>query len=160
PRRRAPVEDIHTGGPHMSARRGIVPFLMVLAVIGLAGPAPARAQGGPIKVGMLVPLTGGAAQTGKDMVNGFQLWLDENGNQIGGRKVEVIVEDSQGLPNIALAKLRKLVESDKVHVLVGEVFAHIGLAMAPKVDEYKIPMLYPVIASDDLTQRKPARWVV
>jgi branched-chain amino acid transport system substrate-binding protein len=43
---------------------------------------------------------------------------------------------------------------------VGETFAHIGYAMAPLVDEYKIPMLYPVIAADDLTQRKPAKWVV
>ena len=88
------------------------------------------------------------------------MWLDENGQMIAGRKVEVIVEDSQGQPNVALTKLQKLVESDQVHVLVGEVFAHIGYAMAPKVDEYRIPMLYPVIAADDLTQRKPAKWVV
>ena len=64
-------------------------------------------------------------------------------SMIAGRKVEVIVEDSQGQPNVALTKLQKLVESDKVQVLVGEVFAHIGYAMAPKVDEYRIPMLYP-----------------
>jgi branched-chain amino acid transport system substrate-binding protein len=75
-------------------------------------------------------------------------------------KVEVIVEDSQGKPDVALTKLRKLVENDKVQVLLGEVFAHIGYAMAPRVDEYKVPMLYPVIAADDLTQRKPAKWVV
>jgi branched-chain amino acid transport system substrate-binding protein len=61
---------------------------------------------------------------------------------------------------VALTKLRKLVENDKVQVLLGEVFAHIGYAMAPRVDEYKVPMLYPVIAADDLTQRKPAKWVV
>jgi branched-chain amino acid transport system substrate-binding protein len=73
---------------------------------------------------------------------------------------EVIVEDSQGKPDVALTKLRKLVENDKVQVLLGEVFAHIGYAMAPRVDEYKVPMLYPVIAADDLTQRKPAKWVV
>jgi len=123
-------------------------------------PGPAWAQKGPIKVGIIAPMTGGAAQIGKDMVNGFNMWLGENGNQITGRTVEVIVEDSQGQPNIALTKLRKLVESDKVHILVGEVFAHIGYALAPKVDEYKVPMLYPVIAADDLTQRKPAKWVV
>src|SRR2546426_5085364 len=94
------------------------------------------------------------------MTSGISMWLDENGQTIAGRKVEVIVEDSQGQPNVALTKLQKLVESDKVHVLVGEVFAHIGYAMAPKVDDYRIPMLYPVIAADDLTQRKPAKWIV
>jgi len=136
---------------------------LILAVVATAvalGPGAAWAQKGPIRIGVIAPMTGGAAQIGKDMVNGLSMWLGENGNQIAGRTVEVIVEDSQGQPNIALTKLRKLVESDKVHILIGEVFAHIGYALAPKVDEYKIPMLYPVIAADDLTQRKPSKWVV
>jgi len=136
-------------------------IVTVLAVLVLAaGTLPSAAQKGPIKIGVIAPMTGGAAQAGKDMTNGLQMWLDENGNQMAGRKVEVIIEDSQGQPNVALTKLQKLVERDKVNVLVGELFAHIGYAMAPKVDEYRIPMLYPVIAADDLTQRKPAKWVV
>jgi branched-chain amino acid transport system substrate-binding protein len=135
-------------------------FAVLAVVLGVAVVLPAGAQKGPIKIGIVAPMTGGAAQIGKDMTNGMQMWLDEHGGQIAGRKVEMIVEDSQGLPNVALTKLQKLVERDAVHVLVGEVFAHIGYAMAPKVDEYKIPMLYPIIAADDLTQRKPAKWVV
>jgi branched-chain amino acid transport system substrate-binding protein len=131
---------------------------LVLLLALVAGPV--AAQKGPIRIGFMAPMTGGAAQIGKDMVNGLTLWLDENGHQIAGRKVEVIVEDTQGQPNIALTKLRKFVETDKVHVLAGEVFAHVGYALAPKVDEYKVPMLYPVMAADDLTQRKPSRWVV
>jgi len=140
--------------------RRIASLLIAVALVGLAGLGPAEAQKGPIKVGFMAPTTGGAAQVGKDMVNGFQMWLDEHGGQIAGRKVEVIVEDTQGLPAVALTKLRKLVESDKVHVLAGLLFAHVGYALAPKVDEYKIPMLYPVVSADDLSQRKPARWVV
>jgi len=143
----------------MSTKR-TVSLLIALTLVGVVGLAPAEAQKGPIKIGVLAPLSGGAAQAGKDMVNGMTLWLDENGGQIAGRKAELVVEDSQGQPNVALTKLRKLVENDKVQVLVGELFAHIGYAMAPKVDEYRIPMLYPVIAADDLTQRKPAKWVV
>jgi branched-chain amino acid transport system substrate-binding protein len=134
--------------------------LLALAVAGALLAMPATAQKGPIKVGFMAPMTGGAAQVGKDMENGFRMWLEENGNQFAGRKVEVIVEDTQGQPNIALTKLRKLVESDRVHVLAGGLFAHVGYALAPKIDEYKIPMLYPVMAADDLTQRKPAKWVV
>jgi branched-chain amino acid transport system substrate-binding protein len=140
------------------ARQLTVIILAVLVVISVG--LPAAAQKGPIKIGVISPMTGGAAQAGKDMTNGMQMWLDENGGQMAGRKVEMIIEDSQGQPNIALTKLQKLVERDRVHVLVGELFAHIGYAMAPKVDEYRIPMLYPVIAADDLTQRKPAKWVV
>ena len=141
-------------------KKAVVSVLLALLFTGVAGSESVWAQKGPIKIGVIAPMSGGAAQIGKDMTNGIAMWLDENDQTIAGRKVEVIVEDSQGQPNVALTKLQKLVESDRVHILVGEVFAHIGYAMAPKVDEYRIPMLYPVIAADDLTQRKPAKWIV
>src|SRR6266851_6997090 len=144
----------------MGNKSVVVVIMGVLALLVCAGPGMVWAQKGPVKIGVITPMTGAAAAIGKDMVNGLTLYLEQNGQQIAGRKVEVIVEDSQGKPDVALTKLRKLVESDKVQVLLGEVFAHIGYAMAPRVDEYKVPMLYPVIAADDLTQRKPAKWVV
>jgi branched-chain amino acid transport system substrate-binding protein len=133
---------------------------VTLAVALAVGVGPASAQKGPIRVGFMAPMTGGAAAVGKDMSNGFTMYLDEIGHQMAGRKVEVIVEDTQGQPAVALTKLRKLVESDQVQILAGLLFAHVGYALAPKVDEYKIPMLYPVVSADDLTQRKPAQWVV
>jgi len=132
--------------------------LLVAATLLAASPAPA--QTGPIKIGFLAPLTGGAAQIGRDTVNGFEMYLAEVGNQIAGRKVELIVEDTAGNPATAITKMRKLVESDKVHIVMGEVFAHIGYALAAKADEYQIPTIFPVIAADDLTQRKPSKWVV
>jgi len=149
-----------TRGERAMGKKVIVSVLMTLVLVAIGEPGSAWAQKGPIKVGFLAPMTGGAAQIGKDMVNGLTMWLEENGNQIAGRKVEVIVEDTQGQPNIALTKLAKLVENDRVHVLAGGLFAHVGYALAPKVDQYGIPMLYPVMAADDLTQRKPAKWVV
>jgi branched-chain amino acid transport system substrate-binding protein len=135
-------------------------LLAVGLVIAIVGVGPAPAQKGPIRIGFLAPMTGGGAQVGKDMTNGLTMWLDENDWTIAGRKVDVIMEDTQGQPNVALTKLRKLVESDRVQVLAGETYAHVGYALAPKVDEYRVPMLYPIIAADDLTQRKPAKWVV
>lgn len=134
--------------------------LGILALAVLVGHAPARAQKGPIKIGFMGPMTGGAAQVGKDMVDGFRMYLDEVGHEIAGRKVEVIVEDSQGRPEVALTKLRKFVDGDKVDIVVGEAFAHIGLALASKADEIRIPMIFPVVAADDLTQRKRAKWLV
>ena len=149
-----------TKGDRAMRKKAAVSVLLALLITGLAGSESVWAQKGPIKIGVITAMTGGAAQIGKDMTNGITMWLDENNQTIAGRKVEVIVEDSQGQPNVALTKLQKLVESDRVHILVGEIFAHIGYAMAPKVEEYRIPMLYPVIAADDLTQRKPAKWIV
>src|SRR5713226_3537106 len=123
--------------------------------------APAAAQPRkPIKIGFLAPLTGGAAQIGRDTVNGFEMYLEEAGQQIAGRKVELIVEDTAGNPGTAITKFRKFVESDRVDMVVGEVFAHIGYALAPKAEKFKMPTIFPVIAADDLTQRKPSKWVV
>jgi branched-chain amino acid transport system substrate-binding protein len=149
-----------TKGDRAMGKKAVVSVLLALLLTSVAGSESVWAQKGPIRIGVITAMTGGAAQIGKDMTNGVSMWLDENNQTIAGRKVEVIVEDSQGQPNVALTKLQKLVESDRVHILVGEIFAHIGYAMAPKVEEYRIPMLYPVIAADDLTQRKPAKWVV
>jgi branched-chain amino acid transport system substrate-binding protein len=118
------------------------------------------AQQAPIKIGFTTDLTGTAAQPAKDMVNGLTLYLDEIGGQMAGRKVELIVEDTQGRPDVALTKLRKLVEHDRVHLVAGVLFGHLGYAMAPKVEEYKIPALFTVTAADDLTQRLKYRWVI
>src|SRR5580704_2691117 len=129
-------------------------LLATLALVaGVGVLVPAGAQKRPIKIGFLAPLTGGAAQVGRDTVNGFEMYLDEAGDEIADRKVQLIVEDTAGNPGTAITKFRKFVESDRVDMVVGEVFAHIGYALAPKADEYKMPTIFPVIAADDLTQR-------
>ena len=126
----------------------------------LAAPPGAPAQSAPIKIGFLAPLTGPFAQIGKDMVNGNQLYLTEIGGQVAGRKIEVVVEDDEGNPATALNKSRKLVDQDKVAIVTGGMLANVGYALQPYIDGQKIPATFPVIAADDLTQRKPAKWIV
>jgi branched-chain amino acid transport system substrate-binding protein len=140
--------------------RGVAALVLVAFGLALAAPLEAPAQGGPIKIGFLAPLTGPFAQVGKDMVNGTELYLDEIGRQVGGRKIELIVEDTEGQPATALNKSRKLVEQDKVHVLTGGLLANVGYALQPFIDGAQVPATYPVMAADDITQRKPARWIV
>jgi len=140
-------------------RRIIASLLAVVAVI-MVGPSRGWAQKGPIKVGFLTQMTGGGAAVGRDMSNGFTMYIEEAGKQIAGRKVEVIIEDTQGDPAQALTKLRKLVESDNVHAVAGIFLANEGYALAPKVDEYRIPTVWAVVSADDLTQRKPVKWAV
>jgi branched-chain amino acid transport system substrate-binding protein len=146
----------------MDARLAKILAVIVLTAFlaPLLAPAPLPAQSAPFKIGMLAPLTGPFAQTGKDMVNGTELYLDEIGRQVGGRKIELIIEDDEAQPATALNKSRKLVEQDKVHILTGGQLASIGYALQPYIDAQKIPATYPVIASDDITQRKPAKWIV
>ena len=136
--------------------------LIAMAVFALAGIAPgsAHAQSGPIKIGLLVPLTGAASALGKDMLAGTELYLDEINRQVAGRKIELIVEDTEGVTATALTKARKLVDQDHVAILTGGLLASTGYALHPFADAAKIPTTYPVMSSDDLTQRKPAKWVV
>ena len=131
---------------------------VVLALLVAAGATLAQAP--PIKIGFVTSLTGVAAQAGKDMVDGLTMYLEETKYQMGGRKVELIVEDDQGRPDTALAKLRKVVEHDQVHIVAGVLFGHLGYALAPKIEAYKIPGLITVAASDDLTQRLKYKWIV
>ncbi len=146
---------------HFSMRLRLIAVLVVAVFAApLLVSVPAGAQGGVVRIGMLAPLTGPFAQIGKDMLNGMDLALDEIGRQAGGRKIELIVEDTEGNPSTALTKARKLVEQDKVHLLTGGLLASTGYALHPYVDSQKIPTTYPVMSSDDLTKRVLAKWVV
>ena len=105
-------------------------IVSLLAVVALFIGRPGWAQKAPIKIGFLTQMTGGGAAVGKDMSSGFMMYLEEIGHQMGGRKVEVIIEDTQGDPAAALTKLRKLVESDNVHAVAGIFLANEGYALA------------------------------
>ena len=72
----------------------------------------------------------------------------------------LISEDSEAKPAVALTKVRKLVEKDRVHVVIGGLMASSGYALMPYADSKKIPAIYAIMASDDLTQRKPGKWMV
>jgi branched-chain amino acid transport system substrate-binding protein len=136
-------------------------WIAVAAGLILFNPAASWAQAkGPIKIGLIVPLSGGMAATGKDMLNGMQLYLEEIGYQAAGRKIELIVEDDEAVPATSLTKTRKLVEKDGVHLMTGGLMASTGYALAPYIDSKEIPTTYPIMAPDDLTQRQRAKWIV
>jgi branched-chain amino acid transport system substrate-binding protein len=133
--------------------------MLTVALVALPAPSPAKEKG-PIKIGFFAPLSGFAAQTGKDMLSGLELYLKEQKNMVSGRKIEVISEDTEAKPAVALTKVRKLVEKDGVHVLIGGLMASTGYALMPYIDQKKIPAVYAIMASDDLTQRHTAKWMV
>jgi branched-chain amino acid transport system substrate-binding protein len=139
-------------------------YLLAVLVAGLAaalaGGGPTLAAQGPIKIGLVTATTGIFSPNGRDMVNGFELALKEAGGKAAGREIQLLIEDDQGLPGPSLTKARKLVELDKVNLLTGPLAASSGYVLRDYVDEQKIPALFPVVSSDDLTQRKTSAWVV
>jgi branched-chain amino acid transport system substrate-binding protein len=122
--------------------------------------AHAAAQASSIKLGFLSPLSGAIAQAGKDMYSGCELFWEEAGWQLAGRKLEVILEDNEGLPATSLAKARKLVESDRVHMLAGVILSNVAYALVPYIDGQGVPTIYPINSADDLTQRKRPKWII
>ena len=84
-----------------------------------------------LRIGYLAPTTGIFAQVGKDMVDGFKMYLDEKNDKFGGAEVKFIVEDEQGKPDTAVTKAKKLILQDKVHIFVGGLLASTGYALAP-----------------------------
>jgi len=120
-----------------------------------AGMHDAGAQAKTLKIGFLYPVTGVFAAPGKYMQEGLELYLKEHNNTLGGMKVEVDVADDQGNPSIGLTQLRKLVEQDHVDVVFGPLSAAVGAAIVPYIEQHKVPAVYPIVSSDDLTQRTP-----
>jgi branched-chain amino acid transport system substrate-binding protein len=118
------------------------------------------AEKGPIKIGFIAPLSGAFAAQGKDMLAALEQYLEEIKYQAAGRKIEIIVEDDEANPAVGLTKTRKLVEKDGVHIMTGGMSAATAYAIAAYIDSKEIPMTYPIMAADDITQRKIPKWIV
>jgi branched-chain amino acid transport system substrate-binding protein len=138
-------------------------LIVVIAAAGLvaSGSVPAYSQArGPIRIGLIAPTTGVFAANGRDVINGFNLFWEEQGNTALGRRVEVTVEDDVGAPANTLTKARKLVDQDKVHLLVGPLTANSGIALRDYVHEAKVATLFPIVSADDITQRRRTPYIV
>jgi branched-chain amino acid transport system substrate-binding protein len=134
-------------------------ILLLLAAAAMVAPGGAAAEG-PIKIGFISPLTGAIAAAGKDMYSGCELYWQESGWQMAGRKVEVVLEDNEGNPATALVKLRKLVENDRVHMVAGVILSNVAYALVPFIEAQEMPTMYPINSADDLTQRKRPKWLI
>ena len=144
-------------------KKGLWTVLGVVVAVSfiMVSPSTLLAQGkGPIKIGFISPLSGGMAANGKDMLTGIELYLEEIGYQAAGRKIELLVEDDEANPATSLTKTRKLVEKDGVHIMTGGLMASTAYALAPYIDSKEIPMTYPIMSADDITQRKIPKWIV
>lgn len=113
-----------------------------------------------IKIGMLAPITGNAAAPGADMRDGLRLLLKEKGNTLGGRPIELIIEDSASDASTAVTKAKKLVENDGVSLIVGPLMATEAYAVAPYLKDKKVINILGVPSGDDLTQRLKSDYIL
>ena len=109
-------------------------------------------QTGPIKIGLLVPLTGPLATPGIDMVDGFKLFWEQVGNTAGGRKVEYVIADTTCNPDQAITQARRLVHQEKVHIMIGPLCGHEGPAVAQVSKETGVPLVMDTAGADNVTK--------
>jgi branched-chain amino acid transport system substrate-binding protein len=89
------------------------------------------AQGAPFKIGLILPMTGQQATTGRQIEAAAKLWMAQNGDTVAGRKVQLIVKDDTSLPDVTRRVAQELVVNDKVDVLAGMGITPSALAVAP-----------------------------
>ena len=115
---------------HMTSRRSVLTqgaALLGATSAGILAPQSALAQSGKIRVGFMLPYTGTFAQLGVAIENGVRMAINEQGGKLGGREIEWFKVDDESEPSKAIENANKLVQRDKVDVLIGTV--HSGVQM-------------------------------
>ncbi|MBA4495219.1 substrate-binding domain-containing protein [Paenactinomyces guangxiensis] len=121
-----------------------------------------NSAGDPIKIGVLASMTGSLESYGKQTVNGFQLGLDyatQGTREVHGRKVEVIIEDTETKAEVAIKKATKLLEEDQVDILVGSSSSADTLAVLPLAEEYQKVMIVEPAVADSITGAEWNRYI-
>jgi len=134
--------------------------IIALTFVVALGILPAEAQKGPIKVGFMSSLTGPLSPNGKDMLNSFELLLEEQGGKLAGREVKLITEDDAGNPATGLTKLRGMAEGQGIQIFVGPLSAAVGYAIRDYIDSNKVPAIFPIVSGEDITQRKRTPYII
>ena len=134
-------------------RRRLLQAAVVATLGALAGSALAA---DPLKIGLILPLTGPFASTGKQIEAAARLYMAKNGDTVAGRKVELIVKDDTGLaPETTKRIAQEMVVQDKVSVLAGFGLTPLALAAAPVATEAKVPMVVMAAATGMIPTRSP-----
>jgi branched-chain amino acid transport system substrate-binding protein len=121
----------------------------------LAQPVLAAAADESLRIGLIVPLTGGQASTGKQLANAVKLYMSENGDTVAGRKIEVIVKDDGAIPENTKRIAQELIVNDKVGVIAGFGITPAALAAAPLATEARIPEIVMLAGTSIITERSP-----
>jgi branched-chain amino acid transport system substrate-binding protein len=125
-----------------------------LAAIALAVPL-AHAQGDTFKIGLVLPMTGQQATTGRQIEAAARLYMAQNGDTVAGKKIELIVKDDTSLPDVTKRLAQELVVNDKVNVLAGFGITPSAMATAPIATQSKTPMVVMAAATSSITEASP-----
>ena len=139
----------------MDSTRRVFLGKMTAAALAMQGGLALAQAGKPFKVGLLLPMTGPFASTGKQIENGVKLYMQQNGDTVAGRKIELVIKDDTGLPDVTKRLAQDLVVTDKVDVLAGFGLTPLALSTAPIATQSKTPMVIMAAATSIITEASP-----
>src|SRR5450759_4118406 len=160
PRSRTPARDsprplwANRGRSRPMLKKYLVRLIAPLCIL-LAQPHLAAAAEEALRIGLIVPLTGGQASTGKQLANAVKLYMSENGDTVAGRKIEVIVKDDGAVPENTKRIAQELIVNDKVGIIEGFGITPAALAAAPLATQAKIPEIVMLAGTSIITERSP-----
>jgi branched-chain amino acid transport system substrate-binding protein len=108
-----------------------------------------------VKVGLILPMTGPFASTGRQVYGAVKLYMQQNGTTVAGKKIEVILKDDGGVADNTRRIAQELVVNDKVAFLAGFGLTPLALVTAPIATESKVPMIVMVAATSIITEKSP-----
>jgi branched-chain amino acid transport system substrate-binding protein len=135
--------------------------LPTIAVIALATAtamshvATASAADGTVRIGLIVPMTGGQASTGKQLDNAVKLYMQQHGDNVAGKKIEVILRDDSANPENTKRIAQELITNDKVDIIAGFGITPAALAAAPLATLAKVPEIVMLAGTSIITERSP-----
>ena len=116
--------------------------------------ASAQAQES-VKIGLILPMTGGQASTGKQIDNAIKLYMSQKGDTVAGKKIEVILKDDGAVPDNTKRAAQELIVNDKVSFIAGFGVTPAALAAAPLATEAKVPEIVMAAGTSIITERSP-----
>jgi branched-chain amino acid transport system substrate-binding protein len=127
---------------------------LAAVAIGALALAPARAED-TFKIGLILPMTGGQASTGKQIDNAIKLYMKQHGDTVAGKKIEVILKDDGALPDKTKTAAQELIVNEKVNVIAGFGVTPAALAAAPLATQGKIPEVVMAAGTSIITEKSP-----
>lgn len=119
----------------------------------------AGAQGGPLKIGVVLPYSGVYAELGNSITQAMELVFARENWTVAGRKVEMIREDDEMAVPVGVRKTEKLIDSDKVDILTGPVHSGILMAMRDKVHNSKTILIVSNAGADAISRARCSKWI-
>lgn len=118
--------------------------------------APAlRAQGEPIRIGLILPMTGPFTSTGRQISAAVNLYVQQNGASVAGRPVQVILRDDTGVADVTRRIAQELIVNERVTALAGFGLTPLALATAPLATQARMPMVVMAAATSVIVDRSP-----